>query len=319
MKTGRTVRPGSTVNQDVLRTAHRVGSQALAWLAASAHHGAMPPETTVDFADPDNPYKPLGETALAASLVLREGVGGPAELAAARELLDFTWSQLRSGAFLYERAMRHPMLSDPLETYAHFVRGGYRLSTLDEVVGHLGRLDSIRAIEMMPNRRLAVANANRVIDADYRCDWAALAGDTWIGSEPEPWLIDWMTGYNMTHTVFHLTDWGRLPEGLPAGIADYLGTWLPVWADIWQEVAQWDLLGELLIVDACLPEPVCDPQAWESLAAVQHPDGLLPRDGDPVDEDPHTAFKENEHTAVVAVVAGTVTLSRALGGAWSAA
>jgi hypothetical protein len=307
------------VNPDVLRTAHGVGSRALTWLNDSRQFGSLPEGADIEFTDPDNAYKPLGETALAASLVLREGVAGPEELRAARNLLDFAWERFRAGDFLYERQVRHPMLTDPLETYSHFVRGGHRNRSLDEVAGHLRSLGSVRAVEMMPNRRLAVANANRVIDPGYQPDWDALAADTWLGSTPEPWMLDWMTGYNLTHAVFHLTDWGSRPEGLPEPVVDYLRTWLPVWADVWQEVAQWDLLGEMLIVDACLTEPVCEPHSWDLLAAAQHPDGLLPRDGEPVSEDPRRAFKDNEHTAVVAVVAGTVTLARSLGGSGAAA
>ncbi|MBC3841286.1 hypothetical protein GXW82_16185 [Streptacidiphilus sp. 4-A2] len=299
---------------EVLKTAHSVGSRALAWLHGSSRQfGSLAPGTDFEFTDPDNIYKPLGETALAASMVLREGVAGPGELLAAQELLDFAWGQLRAGDSLFDRQVRHPMLTDPVELYAHFARGGYRHRQLDELAAHLGSLDSFRAIEMMQNRRLAVANAQRVIDPGYRCDWAALAADTWLGATPEPWMINWMTGYNVTHTVFHLTDWGSRPDGLPEPLADYLATWLPVWADIWQEVGQWDLLGELLIVDACLRQPVCDPGSWQQLARVQHEDGLMPRDSEPVSPDPHQAFKDNEHTAVVAVVAGTVTLSRSLG------
>lgn len=301
----------------VLGTAQRLGSRALAWLEGSAHFGALP-DTTVDFADPDNGYKPLGELALAASLVLREGVGGPADLRTARTLLDRAWGQLREGDVLFERQLLHPMVTDPVETYAHFVRGGHRHPGLDRLAGHLGALASNRASEMMPNRRLGVANAHRVIGSGDRGDWAAMAAATWLGARPEPWMIDWMTGYHLTHTVFHLTDWGASPEGLPEPLAEYLRTWLPVWAEVWQEVAQWDLLGELLIVDACLPEPVCDPRSWDLLARQQHPGGLLPRDADPVAGDPRQAFKDHEHTAVVAVVAGTLTLSRALGGTWSA-
>ncbi|MFC1405616.1 MULTISPECIES: DUF6895 family protein [Streptacidiphilus] len=305
------------MNGAVLSTAQRIGTQALSWLHDSAHFGALP-ATTVDFADPDNAYKPLGETALATSLVLREGVGRPAELQRSRELLDQAWAQLRHGDFLFERQLRHPMVTDPVETYAHFVRGGHRHAGLDRIAEHLSALASTRAVEMMPNRRLGVANAHRVIGSGRPRNWAELAADTWLGASPEPWMIDWMTGYNMTHTVFHLTDWAADPDGLPQPLAAYLQTWLPVWADVWQEVAQWDLLGELLIVDACLPEPVCDPRIWERLSQVQHPSGLLPRDAEPVTDDPRQAFKDHEHTAVVAVIASTLTLSRALGGTWSA-
>jgi hypothetical protein len=303
------------MNADVLKTAHTVGSRALGWLRDSAGFGTLPTHTIVDFDDRDSAYKPLGETALATSLVLREGVAGPAELAAARALVQFAWGQFRDGDFLYERQVGHPLVTDPLETYAHFVRAGIRHERMDHLLAHLADLDSARAIEMMPNRRLAVANARRVARVRDDHDWSTLAADTWLGATPEPWAIDWMTGYNMTHTVFHITDWGAHPELLPTEIRDYLRVWLPVWVDVWQEVAQFDLVGELLAVDACLTEPVCDAQGWNRLARAQHPNGLLPRDADPVDTDPRQAFKDHEHTAVVAVVAGTITLARSLGAA----
>ncbi|GCD98642.1 DUF6895 family protein [Embleya hyalina] len=301
------------MNADVLKTAHTIGSRALRWLHDNADFGTLPTHTVVDFNDRDGAYKPLGEAALATSLMLRERVAGPGDLAIARDLIDFAWGQFQSGNFLYERQVRHPLITDPLETYAHFTRAGLRHEQMDRLQEHLAELRSVHGIELMPNRRLAVANASRVAGVSRRFDWAALAADTWLGMTPEPWVIDWMTAYCMTHTVFHVTDWGAHPELLPADIRDYLRIWLPVWVDIWAEVAQFDLVGELLAVDACLPEPVCDAQGWQRLAAAQREDGLLPRDADPIDEDPKQAFKDHEHTAVVAIVAGTITLARSLG------
>jgi hypothetical protein len=123
-----------------------------------------------------------------------------------------------------------------------------------------------------------------------------------------------MNGYQVTHTVFHLTDWGARPEDLPAPMRDYLRDWLPVWIDIWLEIGQWDLVGELLAVDSCIGEPVAGPQGWDALAAAQRADGLVPCDSStPVPDDPAEAFRAHEHTAVVAVAASTITLARAVG------
>ncbi|MFE2499547.1 DUF6895 family protein [Streptomyces scopuliridis] len=300
----------------VTEAAHRIASQALTWLHTHREHGALPPDTTAELADPDSVYKPLGETALAASLVLREGVAGSAELRLARELLDFSWKQLGGGAMLHERLLRYPMMTDPLETYAHFARCDYRHEALDRLLAHTTSLRSARAAEMLPNRRLAVANAARIGGFDQgglATDWAALSRATWLGACPEPWLIDWMTAYYMTHTVFHLTDWGRLPSGLPGDVAQYVTRWLPAWIDIWAEIGEWDLVAELLIVGNCLPEPRRDPAQWERLAGIQHEDGLMPRDSHPVGDDPAERFAAHHHTTVVAAVAGTLAVSRALG------
>jgi hypothetical protein len=300
-----------TVPGPVVSAARSMADRALSWLHANRELGALPPGTTGELADPDSVYKPLGETALAASLILRDGVAGPGQLAAAQSLMDFTWQQFREGDMLYERQVRHTMMTDPLETYAPFARCGYRHTELDRLLRHLIRLRPAGAAEQVPNRRLAVANAVRVAGFEGDIDWAGLTRATWLGATPAPYAINWLTAYAVTHTVFHLTDWGGSPGGLPAELTSYLRNWLPVWIDIWREAEQWDLVGELLIVSASLDEPYWAPEDWEAVAALQHEDGLVPRDGEPVADDPEQRFKDQQHTVVVAAVAGSVALARA--------
>ncbi|MFF3645653.1 DUF6895 family protein [Streptomyces sp. NPDC002564] len=305
----------------VTRTAHEVSSRALGWLHAQRELGALPADSTAELGEPDSVYKPLGESALAASLVLRESAAGSTDLRLAHELIGFCWRQLGDGDMLYERLLRYSMMTDPLETYAPFARGGLRHEPLENLLAHTSALRSVRAVEILPNRRLAVANAARVVGLDPEgrsYDWATLTRATWLGATPEPWLIDWMTAYCLTHTVFHLTDWGARPEGLPADLTAYVTAWLPAWIDIWAEIEQWDLVAELMIVGCCLVEPYCTAADWERLARAQHPDGLVPRDGDPVPDDPGRRFADHQHTAVVAAIAGTLAVSRTLGGGTAA-
>ncbi|MFJ8621614.1 DUF6895 family protein [Kitasatospora sp. NPDC093550] len=301
----------------LLATAQQLGSRALAWLHAGykSGYGRLQDNTVIDLAEPNDVYKPLCEVALASSLVLRDGVTGPHDAALARDLLDVAWAQLREGDLLYERQLRHVTVIDPLETYGHFARVGYRHGALEELLDSIGRLRAVHAVEIPANRKLALANARRIAGLEPPPDWAALAGSTWLGALPEPWTIAWVIGYHVTHTVFHLTDWGARPECLPEPMRDYLRDWLPVWLDIWLEIEQWDLAGELLIVDSCIGEPITGSVGWEALAAAQQPDGLIPCEGSMPDyDDPEDAFRDHGHTAVVGVVAATVALSRALGG-----
>ncbi|MFD9502267.1 DUF6895 family protein [Streptomyces sp. NPDC060035] len=302
-----------TIPEPVTRAARSMADRALSWLHANRALGGLPPDTTETMADPDSVYKPLGETTLAASLVLRDGVVGPGRLVAAQSLMDFTWEQFRRGDMIYERQLRHTLMTDPLEMYAPFVRCGYRHEGLDRLLAHRARMRSVGHVELLPNRRLAAANAARVVGLGHGEDMADLAGATWLGARPEPWAINWITAYAMTHTVFHLTDWGADPSGLPSELAAYVRTWLPVWIDIWREVGQWDLVAELLIVGASLPDPYCAPEDWEAIAELQHEDGLVPRDSDPVDADPQQRFTDHQHTVVVTAVAGSVALARAAG------
>ncbi|MGA4863124.1 DUF6895 family protein [Streptomyces lavendulocolor] len=287
-----------------------VTARALGWLHRNRHLGSFPADTSAELADPDGVYKPLGESALAAGMVRRAAAVLPDDQDAARTLLEFGWDQLRRGDLLYERQLRHPMMTDPMEVYAHFAAAGYRHGRLDGLLAHLAATDSYQAVEQMPNRRLAVANAARLTGLSYLADWASLTESTWLGRRPEPWLIDWMTAYCMTHTVFHVTDWGRRPHALPDAVVEYLTRWLPVWAEVWTEIGEWDLLAELVIVDACLPRPRFPEDAWRRLAAVQRADGLVPRDGEPVDSSERQAFADHHHTTAVVTLAGALTLWR---------
>ncbi|MFH9657050.1 DUF6895 family protein [Streptomyces sp. NPDC017248] len=301
------------MSTDLAPLAHRVRSRALDWLHTHRRLGALPHGTGLgaDLAA----YKAVAEVALAAGLTVRSGTAGSREHAQSRELLDFGWSQMRHGDLLYERLLHHPLTTDPLECYSHFAVAGYRHHGLEDLVAHLAATGVASALECVPNRRLAIANALRATGHDRgpsRPDWPALTRATWLGATPQPWLIDWETAYAMTHTVFHLTDWGRNPQALGQEPAAYLGQWLPVWTDVWSETCQWDLVGELLIVGNCLPQPYAEVDDWQRLAQVQHPDGLMPRDADGVDDDPATRFADHQHTTVVAVIAATVALARDL-------
>lgn len=298
-------------------TAHQVSEKALGWLHEHHRRGALPEDIGTDITDPPGAYKALGEMALASSLVLRESVAGADGLRMSHDMLDHAWGQFDEGGLLYARLLRYPLMTDSLETYSHFVRGGHHHEPMRQLLTHVSGLRSVRSLEHLPNRSLAVANAMRVagLPGTGRAgDWPELLGATWLANAPEPWLVDWISGYNMTHTVFHVTDWGRLPEDLPDDIGDYVAAWLPAWIDIWAEVGEWDLLGELMLVGSCLKEPYTDPAAWELLASIQHEDGLVPRDTAPVSDDIEYRFADQQHTAVVAAIAGTLAVSRALDG-----
>ncbi|MGP4111403.1 DUF6895 family protein [Streptomyces sp. 4N509B] len=298
---------------DLARIAHEVRSRALGWLHTHRRFGAL---TGEDLSENLDAYKALGETALTACLVLRDGAAGSRDRSLARELLEFCWAQVGEGALLYERLLRHPLTTDAVEFYVPFARSGLRHPGLERLIPHLAAAGTAQIVEHVPNRRLAVANALRVTGHDRGAAalaWETLTRATWLGGTPQPWHIDWTTGYAVTHTVFHLTDWGRRPSGLPDDIVAYLTRWLPVWLDVWTEARQWDLVGELLVADCCLPAPRAEVDDWRRLADLQHPDGLTPRDGQPVEDDPATRFRDHQHTTIVAAIAATVALARVLG------
>jgi hypothetical protein len=262
---------------------------------------------------PVQALKSVAELGLAMSLVDREAVAGPEDAQAARQLAEFAWGQLEGGALLYRRQLGDPASSFPMEMYASFVRAGYRHRPLEALCAHLVGLRAARVRELAPHDQLAVVVAARQLGLPAPVDPLVLVERTWLGGQPEPWMLDAAAAYALTHTVFHLTDFGADPCGLPQELQKYLHLWLPVWVEVVTETKAWDLLAELLIVDACLTAPQTYPQAWEYLALGQYPDGMLPQSIPQALRDPEKEFRIHYHPTLVAVIAGTLAVSRSVG------
>jgi hypothetical protein len=285
---------------------------ALSWLHTNLEHGAMPADVSADLTENINDYKAITEMAVAASVASH---ALPAVKDRARNILDHCWQQMGQGNLLYERQIRHLTLCDPVEIYAHFAHAGYRHSRLEELLRHVHRLTAFKATELYPNRRLAVANAQRLAGLSHPDNWGDLAARTWLGNTPEPWAIDWDDAYCLTHTVYHLADWGRRPLDLSPPVISYLTRWLPVWLDVWSESQDWDLVAELLFVDICLPQPERPAAPWALLAGAQHSSGFVPRKGSTTDSapgavpDPAVHFRRHQHTTCVTVMAAALAAS----------
>ena len=290
--------------------AHQLAVRVSRWLDAAREYFALPTDSAPDQLHPDEDMKPLGELVLAASIAVREGATSSQQVQIARALIEFAWQQLRSGQVLYELQCKQPVETYPMEIYACFVRAGYRHQRLDELLTHLSGLRAARVPEVIPSRALAVWNAERLIGLSQHDDVAALTARTWLGGTPEPWAPDFFTQYAMTHTVFHLTDWGARSDGVPVHLQTYLHAWLPAWLEVYLEANQWDLVGELLAMDSCLTEPNYYPHAWEALVHAQQPDGLLPAGPERVSQEMAKTFRKHYHPTLVAMIAGTLAVSR---------
>ncbi len=170
--------------------------------------------------------------------------------------------------------------------YLPFKELGYSQPEVERATVLNHRLDSWTRFPVTPTRRLGLSAFQRRFGLTARPPEADLVATTWLAGTPEPWTVEGHTAYDITHTVFHLTDWGENPDGLPPAIADYLAAWLPVWIDDWLDLERWDLLGELLVVDACLPPAHSRRARLQGFAAAQQPDGAMPAvrtmpEGDP--------------------------------------
>ncbi|WP_016699222.1 DUF6895 family protein [Actinoalloteichus spitiensis] len=296
----------------LLSIGHHVGTSALEWLDGAAHLFAFPPDVPVLDVNTNRHVKPLAEFALAGSIAVREGATGSRQAQISPVLMDYAWNALGNGSFLHELQLAMPVETYPMEIYAMFTRAGYRHPELEVLLAHLGRLRAAHARELLPNRQLALTNSARLIGLEPHADEAELVARTWLGNASEPWALDFATAYAMTHTVFHLSDWAGQPERLPRRMVDYLRRWLPVWLDVYREAQQWDLVGELLMVDLCLPDPEFPADTWIAYATAQNEDGLMPFGSEAPPEDTEDAFRNYYHPTVVAAVAGTLLVSRGI-------
>jgi hypothetical protein len=176
----------------------------------------------------------------------------------------------------------------------------------------VARTTSWRALETVPQRRLGIARFAARAGLPAYTDTADALRRTWLGQTPEPWTVDFHLAYAVTHAVFHLTDWGQDPAALPSDLVDYLTLWLPVWIAEWADQRHWDLLGELLVVDACLPAPALDEDVWRRYAAAQSPAGAMPVQGEMPTGTADHVFDLVHHPTIVAAFAAAMATSRAL-------
>jgi hypothetical protein len=294
------------------RLIHTVGVRALEWLWAHRDGFRLEPDVDPEVGFLER-FKPIGELALICKVLLREGVAGSRQAELARRLLDHTWRDTLDGGRMLVRGQRiEPISPIPFEVYLAYKELGYSQPEVERATVLNHRLESWTSYEVTPTRRLGLSAFQRRFGLTPRPLEADLVDTTWLARTPEPWTVTARIAYDFTHTVFHLTDWGERPEGLPPRLADYLATWLPVWIDDWLDLERWDLLGELLVVDACLPRPSFDERAWERFAAVQQPDGAMPAVREMPEGEPDEVFDIVYHPTLVAAFASVMATSRAL-------
>ncbi|GGN53531.1 hypothetical protein GCM10012285_45590 [Streptomyces kronopolitis] len=246
-------------------------------------------------------------------VLFREGVAGSRQKARAGQLLDFAWRELLDGGNVLARLQHDEPLSPvPLEIYATFHELGRRHPGLEETLAVSRRTTTWTTLEMVPNRRLGVLNAERKLGLAPSSDFDEAMARTWLGQLPEPWTVQLHIAYDITHTVFHLTNWGEAPDRIPPAVAEYLTRYLPAWLEDWADLEHWDLLGELLVVDACLPRPALDAELWERYAAAQSPGGAMPIHHGMPQGDPAQVFDQVHHPTLVAAFASAMATSRAM-------
>ncbi|WP_209312425.1 DUF6895 family protein [Streptomyces lonarensis] len=293
----------------------QLAADCLRWVQDHADRFRLPQEVTDPTAGAELNWtvKPLGELGQLAVAIRRAAPENGELHTIANQLLALSWDELGRGKLLLDLFVGEPHATYPLEIYAAFAGEGLRHGEFEALARDLCATRAWRATEQEPQRRLGIVNAERRAGLTPHGDRDAALRRTWLGGLPEPWAFEQRAGYDLTHVVFHLTDWGVRPEQIPADIAGYLRTWLPAWLDTCLDAGQWDLGCELLAVDASLPEPL-DPHltapAWRRLAAARGPDGALPEGGPALLPEHPDAFRLSYHSTLACAFAATLAAAR---------
>ncbi|MFH9434478.1 DUF6895 family protein [Streptomyces rochei] len=299
-------------------SARRVQEAALDWVSAHRDRFALGEDALAADGQVNRTWKPLGELAqVCASVSARTPRSDPLHARVA-ELLDFAWQQTREGEMFPLMQSLEPFATYPLEVYAAFASAGYRHPGYEASAAVVARTRGWRLTEQYPTRRLGVIEAERRSGLPPHGTVPGALDRTWLGGLPEPWTFERAAGYALTHVVFHLTEWGRAPQGVPPELADYLRHWLAPWLDTCLEARMWDLSCELLAVAASLPEPpepAVTEDAWRRVAAAQHTCGAVPEEGafqdaaPPARDDPYD-FTDCYHSTLMAVFAAALATAR---------
>ena len=197
------------------RLMHTVGVRALEWLWAHRDGFRLEPDVDPEVGFLER-FKPVGELALICRVLFREGVAGSRQAELARQLLDHTWRHTLDGGRMLVRGQRiEPLSPIPFEVYLPYKELGYSQPEVERATVLYHRLNSWASLELNPTRRLGLSAFQRRFGLTPRTPEADLVGETWLARTPEPWTVSGHIAYDLTHTVFHLTDWGERP-GRPA-------------------------------------------------------------------------------------------------------
>ena len=190
------------------------------------------------------------------------------------------------------------------------------VSLINQVSAFVLRYDPYRIIEL--SYLLQLAGFNHSLPADEEVFQKTVLGKATEGYLSEAQL------YNVTHTVFYLTDFGLRSPGLfTERHYQFAQSRLDLGMNLSVATQNWDLVGEIILAFRCLGfenEPAVA-TGWRALRAAQEPSGMIGQSqssGTPSVETP--CLKDDEgfvtcyHRTLVAGLAGLIPCRQLEGG-----
>ena len=296
------------------RLMHTVGARAMEWLWAHRDGFRLEPDVDPEVGFLER-FKPIGELALICRVLFREGVAGSRQAELARKLLDHTWRHTLDGGRMLVRGQRiEPLSPIPFEVYLPYKELGYSEPEVERATVLYHRLDSWARPRTGPDPASGTVRVPAPVRPHARaCPRRTSSAPPGWAARPSPGRSEGHIAYDITHTVFHLTDWGEHPAACrrtspttsPPGCRSGSTTG---WTS-----KRWDLLGELLVVDACLPRPTLDERRLARASPPRsRPTAPCPPYARCRRANPDELFDMVYHPTLVAAFASVLATSRAL-------
>jgi len=282
---------------------------SLAWIREHLREFSIGPVSDASFSKDDvAKLKPLSELALTLSVLRKCGV----DVAFLDEAAAWAWEDCAGGDAIVRLLLVRPDFLPCCALYVALTELGFKSTHVEQTITTIGRTDMARSLPLQPWSRLALdynlAKLGVIEPSRIRTH------DLYALSKPEPWVVSAEIAYAVTHEVMYLTDFGsrNLPD--PAA-TEWLDTWMPYWGRSFQRDGDWDVLGELAMVSACISRPS---EALAVVLAHQQPDGsVVGPDGagsylfGPTDTLDRRRFLGAYHTTLVFAMACGLTLRMA--------
>lgn len=198
--------------------------------------------------------------------------------------------------------------------YVNLLRCGAVESSYSEIIQRFLEQGYVTAVELVPMR---VLDFRHMLDSGgFRHNLQSyddIYQATLLAKTPPLVYFTDSDVYDITHTLFYVTDFGSQPASvLPKEQIPTVQWMIGALLGVYLRRRNWDIVGELLLNCLCLRwyPPIVFDVAWDSLLQAQLPDGSTPgplfsqEERQKLDEAEQRAydFKHNYHTTLVCAI-----------------
>ncbi|GGS44138.1 DUF6895 family protein [Actinokineospora fastidiosa] len=207
--------------------------------------------------------------------------------------------------------------------YSALAPAGLTGSTHPATLARLAPDGHVDIAKKSPSGRLELRYYAELAGLDHDVEpYDRLYADSILANLTDVLPMDIETAYRITHTVFHITDFGVRDMGVPPEELMRIRDVAEQLTHHFIAIEYWDLIAEFILTQSCLgldPRHTASGQAAiDALLNVQKPDGAIPArfaaQRPPDTATPVELFRKAYHTTLVTALASMIPPSTACGG-----